>query len=98
MSGNAIAKVVAGDRSGVVDAGSAVVLGDIGSASLSNALLQAIALRGSFDTVPEHLGDGVGGARVLSGTIVAARRAIVVLHEARVADAVVGGRSPHTAV
>jgi len=80
-----------GDGARVVDTRGLVVHGDVGCTGLGKTLLQPIAAGRTSRTVCNHLRDFAGGAGVLDGSVVAGSCSVVRLHEAWVADAVVGG-------
>lgn len=63
--------------------------------SLGQSLLETIAREGPAGTITDHLGDLAGRAGILAR---AAARAVVRLHEAGVADAVVGGGHANAAL
>ena len=91
------------DAARVVETGALVedVLAVAGRARVPgvvHALGQAVAGVGSGGALADHGGDDVVGARVLDpAVVVAGAGAVVALHDARVADAVVGRRGAHAA-
>lgn len=85
------------NRTGIVQAGCAVEGPDVRVAGLVYHLGQAVAVGGAGAPLADHAGDVVVGAGRADAVLVARVLAVVVLHEARVADAVVGGRSAHAA-
>ena len=97
VSGNAVLEVSAGsDGATVVDASSLVEAGDVAVGSvpvgrLVDAVGKTIAGAGAGGAVGDHLGDGRLRARVGNAVLVAGSGTVVVLHQAGVADAVVGG-------
>ena len=101
MSGNPTLKSSAPvDRTAVVDTSGAVKVGVGRLAGLVDAVGQAITVVGSRGAVAHHLGNDVLRARVLNlarQVRVASSVAVVVLHQARVADPVVARRRSHTA-
>lgn len=85
------------DRSTVIDARGLVERLVGRRAGLVDALREAVAGRGARRAVADHARDDACGARVLHAVLVAGGRAVVVLHQARVADAVVGRRGADAA-
>lgn len=93
MGGNAVLELAGGgDGARVVDASSAVESRDIATARLVDAVGKTVTVVSASGTLADHLVDGVGGARVLDVVVlVAGVVTVVVLHQAGVAHAVVGG-------
>ena len=98
VSGNAVLEVSArGNRATVVNASSLVEAGDVAVASvpvgsLVDAVGETVAGAGTGSAVGDHLGDGRLGARVGNDAVVVAGSGpVMVLHQPRVSDAVVGG-------
>ena len=94
-AGDAVVEVAVVDGAAVVHAGGGVDGLGVGVAEDARGggegLLEAVAGGGAGGAVGDHLEDGGGGAGV---DAVAAAGPVVRLHEARVDDAVVGGRGP----
>lgn len=90
-------EVVVRDGAGVVDARRLVVFADVAGFGLGEALLEAIAGCCPRGTVLDHLLDFARRAGISDGGVVAGARTVVVLHEARVADATIGGGDAHAA-
>ena len=94
----AIVEIAVVGRAAVVNTSTSIILADttITSIALSrgNSLLETVAKGGTGRAVPDHLRDLAGRARVDAR---AAAGAVVGLHEARVADAVVGRRGADAA-
>lgn len=99
MRGNAVLELPgARDAARVVQARGAVKGRDVAAAGAVDDLREALARRGARGALADHLVDGVVGARVLHpAVVVAGALAVVVLHQARVADAVVCRRRAHAA-
>lgn len=93
MGGDTVLELAGGgDGARVVDAGGAVEGRDVTTAGLVDAVGKTVAVVGAGGTLADHPVDGVVGARGLDvAVVVAGVVAVVVLHQAGVADAVVGG-------
>lgn len=89
MRGDALAEVAAGvDAAGVVDAGADVKAAVVDGAGQGDGLLEAVAGGGAGRAVADHLDDvGARAGRLDQVVLVAGRGAVVVLHQAWVADA-----------
>lgn len=99
MRGNAVLQApTRSDAATVINPRGAIKVGIIALAALIDTLGQAIAITRASSAIRYHLADGAGRAGVLHHAIVVARRgAVVVLHQAGIAHAVVGGRGAHAA-
>jgi hypothetical protein len=87
-----------GNGAGVVDARGFVVHRDVRDARLGKTLFEAVAAGCACGSVLNHLRDLAAGAGVYDAGVVAGSCAIVRLHEAWVADAVVGGWCSYASV
>lgn len=100
MRGDTVSQVPArGDRARVIHAGGDVVLAIVAGPGLRDELLQPRAVGRAISAVLDHTGDLGAGAWVLDvAAAVAGPGAVVALHETRVLDAIVGGRSADATV
>lgn len=98
MSGNTVLELAgAGNGSRVVNSGSAVKGRDITSAGLVDAVGKTITIVGTSSAFANHLVNGVGWARVANITaLIASSTSVVVLHQAGIANSIVGGGSSNT--
>lgn len=99
MRGNPILQPPTGSHTPtVINPRGAIKVRVVALPALVDALRQAIAVARAARAVVDHLADGGRRARVLHRAAVVARRgAVVVLHQAWVAHAVVGGRGADAA-